>query len=452
MQPSLDEEAPLTEESAAAHTGGICFKTGPPGRTGIELEWLVHDGRTPTAQVAPARLDAVLGRLAAHGALPGGGVLTREPGGQIELSTPAADSAAECVRSAAADQTVLFGALAEEGLTAVGIGLDPLRSPPRVVDHPRYAAMERFFDRTGPWGRLMMRATASVQINVDAGDDTDGPAGYRHRWWLAHRLGPVLVAAFANSPLRRGRPTGWRSTRQEVWSRLDPGRTLPPPWPGPASGGLPGDPRAAWTRYALDAAVLCVQRPAPADWSAPEGLTFRSWLRRPPPGWAPPRPADLAYHLSTLFPPVRPRGWLELRMIDAQRGPDWAVAVALVSALLDDPAAGDAAADATEPLTGGGPVPPAEVWARAARHGPADPELGKAARACFAAAELALARDPDTAELRRMLSSFAERYPERGRCPADDWLDRHPPHGGPSRLHLGAAGRRLPASPQAPPA
>ncbi|SFD28927.1 ergothioneine biosynthesis glutamate--cysteine ligase EgtA [Streptomyces aidingensis] len=423
METGLDEEAPLTEESAVAHTGGICFKTGPPGRTGVELEWLVHDGGTPAAPVAPGRPAAVLDRLAAAGGLPGGGVLTREPGGQIELSTPAASSAARCVRAAAADQSVLFEALAEAGLKAVGAGLDPLGSPARVLDHPRYAAMERFFDRAGPWGRLMMRATASVQINVDAGDDTAGPAGYRYRWRLAHRLGPVLVAAFANSPLRRGRPTGWRSTRQAIWARLDPGRTRPPPWP---ADGAPDDPRAAWTGYALDAELLCVRRPAPADWSAPRGLTFRSWLRRPPPGWAPPRPADLDYHLSTLFPPVRARGWLELRMVDAQRGPDWAVAVALVSALLDDPAAAEAAVDATEPLTGGRPVPSAEVWERAARHGPADPELGKAARACFAAAEAALARDPETAELRRAVAAFAERYPERGRCPADDWLDHRP--------------------------
>jgi glutamate--cysteine ligase len=63
------------------------------------------------------------------------------------------------------------------------------------------------------------------------------------------------------------------------------------------------------------------------------------------------------------------------------------------------------------------------VWRRASRIGLADPDLAKAARACFAAAESALARSGAPPRLRRALSDFAERYPERGRCPADDQLD-----------------------------
>src|SRR5262249_60900272 len=98
-----------------------------------------------------------------------------------------------------------------------------------------------------------------------------GRRGLRWRWRLLHEIGPVLVAAFANSPLRGGRPTGWRSSRQQVWAHVDPGRTRPP--------RFNEDPRRVWAAYALDAQVMCVRDDGSADWSAPPGLTLRDWLR-----------------------------------------------------------------------------------------------------------------------------------------------------------------------------
>jgi hypothetical protein len=244
----------LDEESATGHVHGICLKTGPPRRVGVELEWLVRDARDPALPVAAGRIAAAVsafgaarrdpangesGGQGAHGegrdgpelptssrpgVLPSGALLTTEPGGQLELSSQPADSLAELVRATRADLAALRAALAADGLEIVGIGLDPLRPPRRVLDLPRYAAMEAFFDRSGPWGRQMMCGTASVQVCLDAGDDSDGPAGYRRRWELLHAVGPVLVGAFANSPLREGKPTGWVSTRQQVWAHMDPGR------------------------------------------------------------------------------------------------------------------------------------------------------------------------------------------------------------------------------------
>ncbi|KAB8164266.1 ergothioneine biosynthesis glutamate--cysteine ligase EgtA [Streptomyces sp. 3MP-14] len=432
--------APLSERDAEAHVAAHCFAPGPPARTGVELEWLVWRPDDPGAPVPGAATRAALDRLTDAGPLPGGGRLTREPGGQVEISSAPAPSLAACVAATRADLERVRAALADAGLAAVGLGLDPHRSPPRVLDHPRYRAMERYFDRQSPGGRLVMRATASVQISVDAGDESEGPRGYRARWALAHRLGPVLTAAFANSPLWLGRPTGWRSTRQALWTRIDPGRTRPPA-PGEASWEAPGeascetadagnghatghaDPRAAWARYALDASLLCVRRAAPASWTAPPNRSFRSWLRGPTADARAPALADLDYHLGTLFPPVRPRGWLELRMIDAQPGDGWTVPLAVASVLLDDPRAAEEAWRATEPLTRGRALPALDVWLRAARHGPADPELGPAVRACLAAADSALARLPEAAELRADVAAFADRYAERGRCPADDQLD-----------------------------
>lgn len=407
--------AELPEDEAEAHVRGVCFKTGPPMRTGVELEWLVHDYSDPRKLITADRLDAALAPVEVPGAMPRGSRITREPGGQVELSSPPAGSLTECVEAMAADVAALREAMDRAGLVLTGLGLDPYRTPPRILDDPRYAAMECFFDREGPWGRTMMRRTASLQVNLDSGDDSGGITGYRQRWELAHRIGPVLVAAFANSPLSDGRPTGWVSTRQATWAAMDAGRTRQP--------DHDPDPRAAWARYALDAHVLCI-RGAGADWTAPPGLTFRDWVRGKVPGLRRPTADDLDYHLSTLFPPVRPRGWLELRMTDAQAGDAWVVPTALAAALLDDPVAADAAYAATEPLCPDGqPLPPDDIWRRAARIGPADPDLGKAVRACFTAAESALARTDTPAALRAAVAAFAERYAERGRCPAHDQLD-----------------------------
>jgi len=197
---------PLTESEAEEHVHGICFKTGPPGKVGVELEWLVRDGRDPGLPVDQQRVAAALAGLGAHGALPGGGLLTTEPGGQIEISSAPAAGIGPCVATTRRDLSALHAAVLPAGLCLTGEGLDPLRSPHRVLELPRYAAMEEFFNRAGPWGRLMMCSTASVQVCVDAGEHSSGPRSVGWRWRLLHALGPVLVAAFANSPLREGRP------------------------------------------------------------------------------------------------------------------------------------------------------------------------------------------------------------------------------------------------------
>jgi glutamate--cysteine ligase len=426
------DEGDLDEATAADHIHGICLKTGPPRRIGVELEWLVRDVGDPALPVTAERTAAAVSGFGAAvpdlptsshpGILPSGALLTSEPGGQLELSSQPADSLADLVRATSADLTALRTALAAYGLQLAGIGLDPLRPPRRVLGLPRYATMEAFFDAGGPWGRQMMCGTASVQVCLDAGEDSDGPSGYRWRWRLLHAIGPVLVAAFANSPLREGKPTGWVSSRQQVWAQMDPGRTRPP--------RLDRDPRAAWTAYALDAELMCVRGAELADWSPAPGLTLRDWLRGARPrrrNLRRPTPDDLDYHLSTLFPPVRPRGHFELRMIDAQQGDDgWIVPLAVASALLSDAAAGQAALAAVAPLwagPGGDRDDGCGPWLRAARLGPADPATGQASRECFAAARAALDRMAAPAAVTDLVDAFTDTYVSRSRCPADDLLE-----------------------------
>ena len=249
--------------------------------------------------------------------------------------------------------------------------------------------------------------TAAVQVSLDAGDESTGAHGLATRWHTAHAIGPVLVASFANSPLEQGRRTGWRSSRQRAWLQMDPSRTLPAHVHGRT------DPREAWARYALDARVMMIRRDD-GDWPVPRDLTFRQWLRGAGPGR--PTAADLDYHLTTLFPPVRPKGFLELRMVDQQHGDAWAVVVAVATALLDDVRASDLAREATDPV--------ADLWVEAARDGLADPEIARAARACFAAALDALPRMDVDATTRALVEDYVERYVSRGRCPADDRTER----------------------------
>jgi glutamate--cysteine ligase len=285
----------LTEDEVAAFIGRSCFTTGPSRRVGVELEWLVH----PRGDIE-TRWD-----------LPFGSAVSREAGGQVELSSPPADDVATCIATVERDQAALEAVLAERGQSVQGGGFDGVYQPVRLIDNPRYRTMEAYYDRTGPWGRMVMCGTASIQVNLDAGDEGDGPCGLRRRWDLVHRIGPVLIAAFANSPLLDGRPSGWKSTRQVLWSRL-------PGWTRPITGA--GDPRRDFAEFVLDAEVMCRRCDPPDSWDVPAGLTLRSWLRDGLDGTRPTL-EDVEYHMTTLFPPVRPRGWLELRMIDQRSSP-----------------------------------------------------------------------------------------------------------------------------------
>ncbi|ANH94665.1 MULTISPECIES: ergothioneine biosynthesis glutamate--cysteine ligase EgtA [unclassified Streptomyces] len=404
----------VTEAEVEALVSGICFKTGPPRTLGVEVEWLVHEQRAPRLPVTPERLEAA---YAALRTVPLGSALTVEPGGQLELSSPPAASLTECVRTVSADLDRVRAVLADDGLCLVGLGHDPWHTPRRFLREPRYDALEACLDRGGPAGRHMMCTSASVQVSVDAGHEEPGPLGHVRRWWLAHHLGAVLVAVFANSPLIGQRPTGWLSTRQLLWTEIGPGRAGAPP--------LDGTPRTTWARHVLDAPVMCVRR-SDGPWHVPEDVTFRDWIRSGLP--RPPTREDLDYHLTTLFPPVRPRGHLELRMIDAQPGDDgWIVPLAVTAALFDDPEAAETAYRAVKPLAeraGTRPAPHNPLWTAAARTALADPELHEAAVTCFEAALAALPRLGATADVTGAVAAYLDRYVRAGRCPAEDLLDR----------------------------
>lgn len=342
------------------------------GRVGIELE-----------AFPSAPHHEVVGALAGiEHDLPGGSRVTFEPGGQVELSGPCAASWDQACAAMSDDFEAVS---ARVPLTLLGMQPGPERE--RVLDGARYAAMEAYFDNDGPAGRTMMRDTAALQVNVDGGDDA--------RWQLVHALGPVLAAMFANSPVADGHRTGWRSNRLAVWAAIDPTRTRP----------VGGRGTGCWVDYAMRARVMFVRESADRYAPVDGRMTLAGWVES---GHALGYPTadDVAYHLTTLFPPIRPRGWFELRILDALPSPWWQAAVAVCAAVLDDR---EAAAAAREACRG-----TESLWAAAAEFGVEHPVLGPAAEAVIQAA-LGVVEDT-------VVTDFAERYTLRRRCPADDAL------------------------------
>jgi glutamate--cysteine ligase len=261
--------------------------------------------------------------------------------------------------------------------------------------------MEQHFlaANTGAAGAAMMTSTASVQVNVDA-----GPAdGWADRVRLAHALGPTMIAVAANSPLLAGSFSGWRSARQRVWSQLDTARC------GPILGVDGDDPANDWARYALRAPVMLVHSPAAEP--VTDHVAFADWVdgqaelagRRP-------TAADLEYHLTTLFPPVRPRGWLEIRYLDSVPDALWPALVFTLVTLLDDPAAAEIAAKATEPV--------ATAWDIAARVGLADRRLHASASLCIRAAAERV--PPELQDSMQLLV----RMVEEASSPGDEFAER----------------------------
>lgn len=364
---AADHDAVITEiEQAEGYIASICFKTGPPAAVGVELEFTVHHRDDPSAFLDRDRLCQALGDhapvtlRAGSPALPlqHGGTVTLEPGGQVEISSRPHPTLAELHAAVSADVEQLGAMLEACGLVLGDTGVDPHRVPRRLLSTPRYDAMEAAFGRRGTSGKIMMCSTAGLQVCLDAGPADE----LAQRWAAVHAVGPPLLALFANSGRFAGRDTGWASARQQAWRGIDPSRTR--------QVGTGPDPAAAWARYALDAALLCVRRPDGA-WDVPAGVTFADWIR----GALGPRPtyADLDYHLSTLFPPVRPRGYLEIRYLDTQPGRAWFAPAALLHALLADPPTVARVLELCAPAAG--------RWTAAARDGMADPVLARAARA-----------------------------------------------------------------------
>ncbi len=435
--PTTDVQAAVTLDEARRRAGLSAFPLKPDVActrcVGLEPEFfpvtVADDGR-PTgrlplfgcgssvtgvvADVAVTDRRIRPGHESASGArefdLEGGGRLTFEPGGQLEHSTAVHRSVSAAVRDVEDVLARLDPAFRGVGARLVAAGLDvwnPLDTAPQQLPGQRYVAQAAYYDRRGTWGAVMMRHTASLQVNLDL-----GPEGvWQERWRLANLLAPVFTAAFACSPAG-----GWVAARARAWQELDPTRSG---FPRALVDGSSDDPRAQWAEAALDADVMMVRTDVGA-WRAGEpGFTLRRWIEEghPDVGW--PIATDVDYHLTTMFFEVRARGFLELRTGEALPGRWRAVPAVVAAVLLYDDAARGHALGRLDGLSGRLP----ELWRTAARIGVRDTELQELAGELLAMALHFAPHLGDGWVERRDLDAvqrYLEQYVARGRMPADE--------------------------------
>lgn len=287
---------------------------GAPARTtrvGLEQELLVADRNGHTVPVP--RLRAALGRC------PVTAYVGYEPGGQVELNLPPAADALSAVIALRVATRDVRSHLEGHGIriSAAPVDSRPEREVPLRLRSPRYLRMQRHFDSIGPAGRRMMRRTASTQVCLDW---WPGRAG-AEQWRVLNLAGPFLAARFARS-------TG-PGSRLATWLAVDPARTA---FDGRLVAGE--DPVAAYVDLAVGATRF-------VDGGA-------------------------ADHLTTLFPPVRPRGrYLEVRFLDAQEGTAVEQVAATLAGIVYDDERRRRVLRRLEPLAGRLD----ELWAAAAAGG-----------------------------------------------------------------------------------
>lgn len=350
---------------AEAYVASVCFKHGPPRLFGVELEWTVHHAEDPAKVLDRHRLATALGEHAPptlvpdspQRPLPSGTPLTVEPGGQVEISTPPCTSLPDLFRTVSQDITQLTAMLAEHGLVLGDKGADLHRRPTRLLQVPRYAAMEHAFGALGDDGISMMCNTAGLQVCLDFGEAKH----LQDRWAAVHQLGPVMIALFANSPSIGGMHQGWESARMRTLYGCDPVRTRP--------SAVCADPAQAYARRVVDTPVIVVRGPS-SNWIPERRFTFAEWVNGA--HHRAPTSDDLDYHMSLMFPPVRPRGYMEVRYLDTPAPGGWIAPSALLVALFSDPSVVDGVLAATDRAAG--------RWLVAARHGLADERIARAAK------------------------------------------------------------------------
>ncbi|UUR07626.1 glutamate--cysteine ligase [Sphingomonas glaciei] len=266
------------------------------------------------------------------------GTISLEPAGQLELSgAPLAtlhDTCAEAGRHL--EQVKAIGDRLGLGFLGLGMWPDKTRAELPVMPKGRYAIMLRHMPRVGGLGLDMMLRTCTIQVNLDYSSEADMVKKFR----VGLALQPLATALFANSPLTEGKPNGFKSFRSHIWTDTDPHRT----------GMLPqvfedGFGYESYCDYALDVPMYFVMRDGRYIDCA--GESFRAFLDGKLPQLPGEKPtiADWTDHLSTAFPEVRLKSFLEMRGADGGRWGRICALPALWVGLLYDQGALDAAWD-----------------------------------------------------------------------------------------------------------
>ena len=272
------------------------------------------------------------------------GTISLEPAGQLELSgAPLENIHESCAESGRhLKQVKAVGEKLGLGFLGLGMWPDKARSDLPVMPKGRYDIMMRHMPRVGSLGLDMMLRTCTIQTNLDYKSEADMVQKFR----VALALQPVATALFANSPFTEGKPNGFKSFRSHIWEDTDPHRT----------GMLPfvfedGFGYERYCDYALDVPMYFVFRDGKYIDAA--GQSFRDFLDGKLsvlPGEKPTR-ADWTDHLSTAFPEVRLKSFLEMRGADGGRWGRICALPALWVGLLYSQVAMDAAWDLAKDWT-----------------------------------------------------------------------------------------------------
>ncbi len=382
------------------------------GEWGIRvlLEALARDGWTPVMEggnpIALAR---------------DGCTITLEPGGQLELSGAKLETVHETCAEVHSHLDQVKRVASPLGVGLLGIGFHPKWRRKDIPWMPkgRYGIMRAYMPKKGALGLDMMLRTCTVQVNLDFDSEADMVRKFR----TGVALQPVAVALFANSPFVEGRPTGFLSYRSHVWEDTDPDRCGVLPFVFAGDMGF-----EKYVDYVLDVPMYFVYRDGAYIDAA--GQSFRDFLdgRLPALPGEVPTLADWSDHLTTLFPEVRLKTFLEMRGADG--GPwRWLCALpAMWTGLMYDADALDAAWDLVKDWT----VEDHLALRRAVPVRALGTEIGgrklvEIARETLDIASAGLKRRKrlNTAgEDETVYLSILEEIAESGRCPAEVKLDK----------------------------
>ena len=240
----------------------------------------------------------------------GGGAISLEPGGQFELSGAPVETIHQTCTELMAHRAQVHEVARPLGIGFLGIGMTPTwtRAEMPVMPKGRYRIMTAYMPKVGDHGLDMMYRTCTVQANLDFSSEADMVKKLR----VGLALQPIATALFANSPFTEGKPNGFLSFRSEIWRDTDPDRSGMLPW-----AFEPGMGFDRWVDYALDVPMYFVKRGS--NYIDVAGQSFRDLLTGKLPGLPGERAtiSDWANHLSTIFPEVRLKRYLEMRGADS---------------------------------------------------------------------------------------------------------------------------------------
>src|ERR1700759_408402 len=268
----------------------------------------------------------------------GGGAISREPGGKFELSGAPGETVHQTQSELMAHLAQVREIATPLGIGFLGLGMTPSWSSAEIPVMPkgRYKIMTSYMPKVGKYGLDMMYRTCTVQTNLDFSSEADMVKKLR----VSLALQPVGTVLFANSPFTEGKPNGFLSFRSEIWTDTDNARSGMLPWAFEDGMGF-----ERWVDYALDVPLYFVKRGD--DYIDVAGESFRDLLAGRLKSMQGERAtlSDWSNHLTTIFPEVRLKRYIEMRGADSGPWRRLPALPALWVGLLYDDEALDAAWD-----------------------------------------------------------------------------------------------------------